>query len=88
MRSPGHIIQKECISFHKCLILILENFLAFLRVKKRDYPLRIINLCTTGTGVKYSAVLWKRVESVFAWYNVSMLHLSGLYEPEVILNSC
>lgn len=31
--------------------------------------------------------LWKRVGSVFAWYNVRVLHLSGLCEPEVIVNS-
>lgn len=65
------------------------KFALLVKARRRDYPLKLVNfLSAVGTGVKYSPVFMKESGiCMFVLCNGRILHLPGLYELEVMLNS-
>lgn len=96
-KYSGHCVDemiRSCCPVRAYLILHVLyintfKFALLVKARRRDYPLKLVNLLSAvGTGVKYSPVFMRESGiCVFALCNGRILHLPGLYELEVMLNS-
>lgn len=88
---------KELVWFYKCFIVtqifmwmavhmevIFEKFAWLVKGRWRDYPLKLMNLLS-AMELELNATLSGTCR--FALCNATILHLLGLYELEVMLNS-